>query len=376
MDRKESANGLQLIKFGAIRFRGNFSVLFMGALAMCMPLILALGVPAVLAILLGKGWVFSIGIVLFIILAGPLQVGYIKFFNATLDGKQPKISMVYSQFRFSVNTLKYIYFVGLLFIMYVFGFALWIIPAGFAISYYSMVLFFQEKFEYKRFSEAFNDCSRKMIRNRLAMFSYKLVFYFVYLMLFCVAGLSLGLIYVLSLESLLLTYICTICLMIIFIFLYTMVTVYFHSCNQIFFEDTLMYHERKTMERKAKAEKKKTQEMQEKMTEAHIGDKVEDVTKEPKTEEREVQVEKNLEPIDEVNVGVEESKTSTTSTKTNIKSPSTKAKKTTTPKTTATKKSTTTKKTSTTKKASTTPTSKATSGKARSTTKSKEESEN
>lgn len=379
MDRKESANGLQLIKFGAIRLRGNFSVLFMGALAMCMPLILALGVPAVLAILLGKGWVFSIGIVLFIILAGPLQVGYIKFFNATLDGKQPKISMVYSQFRFSVNTLKYIYFVGLLFIMYVFGFALWIIPAGFAISYYSMVLFFQEKFEYKRFSDAFNDCSRKMIRNRLAMFSYKLVFYFVYLMLFCVAGLSLGLIYVLSLESLLLTYICTICLMIIFIFLYTMVTVYFHSCNQIFFEDTLMYHERKAMEKKAKAEKKKAQEMQAKMCEAHIGDKVEDVAKEPKVEE--VEIKEPLEQKVEVEAIKNEDakkvatpKTPTTSTKA-TKSPSTKAKKTTTQKSTTTKKSTATKKASTTKKTSAKSTSKTTSGKTRSTTKSKKESE-
>lgn len=274
MERKESANGLQLIKFGAIRLRGNFSTLFMGAFAMCTPLILALGLPAILAILLGNAWIISIGIVLFVILAGPLQVGYIKFFNATLDGKQPKVSMVYSQFSFSVNTLKYIYFVGLLFIMYVFGFALWIIPAGFAISYYSMVLFFQEKFEYKRFSEAFNDCSRKMIRNRLAMFSYKLIFYFVYLMLFCVAGLSLGLIYVLSLESLIFTYICTICLMIIFIFMYTIVTVYFHSCNQTFFEDTLMYHERKAEEKRTKKlERKERGEIQAKMATAHLGNK-------------------------------------------------------------------------------------------------------
>lgn len=336
MDRKESANGLQLIKFGAIRLRGNFSTLFMGAFAMCTPLILALGLPAILAILLGKAWIFSIGIVLFVILAGPLQVGYIKFFNATLDGKQPKVSMVYSQFRFSVNTLKYIYFVGLLFIMYVFGFALWIIPAGFAISYYSMVLFFQEKFEYKRFSEAFNDCSRKMIRNRLAMFSYKLIFYFVYLMLFCVAGLGLGLIYVLSLESLIFTYICTICLMIIFIFMYTMVTVYFHSCNQIFFEDTLMYHERKAEEKRAKAKKKKTQEMQAKMSEVHLGDKGDGEAVQTEEKEIDESPKNNVEPESpkkEDDLKDEASKSLATSTKKSTRGVSNKTKTSTSSKT-------------------------------------------
>lgn len=260
MDRKESANGLQLIKFGAIKLRGHFSSLFMGTFAMCTPLILVLAVPMLLALLLENVWVFTIGVLLFVLLAGPIQIGYIKFFNGTINGEQPRIRSIFSHFKFSVNTLKYIYFVGVLFILYVLGFVLWIVPAGFAISFFSMVLFFQEKFEYTRFSSAFKDCSKKMLGNRLAMFSYKLIFYFVYFLLMCMAGVSLCLIYTLSLESVLVAYIVTVCLMIIFVFLFTMITVYYHSCNQIFFEDVLMFHARKEeearLEKEARARKK------------------------------------------------------------------------------------------------------------------------
>ncbi|MBE5738113.1 MAG: hypothetical protein E7354_00035 [Clostridiales bacterium] len=268
MERKESANGLQLIQFAAIKLRGHFSTLFMGTFAMCTPLILVLAIPMLLAMLLETFWIFTIGVLLFVLMAGPLQIGYIKFFNGTINGEQPRVRSIFSHFKFSVNTLKYIYFVGILFILYVLGFCIWIVPAGFAVAFFSMVLFFQEKFEYTRFSSAFKDCAMKMLGNRLAMFSYKLIFYFVYFLLFCMAGVSLCLIYTLSLESILVAYIVTICTMIVFIFLYTMITVYFHSANQIFFEDTLMFHERKAEERaKEKAAKLKKKEEAEKVNE-------------------------------------------------------------------------------------------------------------
>ena len=118
-------------------------------------------------------------------------------------------------------------------------------PAGFAISFYSMVLFFLEKFEYPRLSQAMNECSKKMIGNRLAMFSYKLIFYLVYGMLFVVAGACLALVYTLLPESLLISWLVAMCGAIVFIFLFTMVTVYFHSSNQLFFEDVLTRYEKK-----------------------------------------------------------------------------------------------------------------------------------
>ena len=245
MERKESRNGLELIKFGAIRLKGNFSALFMGALAMVTPLVLAFLVPYLIARFTGITWIISIGVVLFAIMVGPLQMGYIKYFNATIDGKQPSLSMVYSQFKFSIFTLRTIYIALLLLVLYIVGGILWIVPAGFAVAFFSMVLFFLEKYKYNRLSEALNDCARQMIGNRLAMFSYKLIFYFVYLLIFGVGALCLTLVFLIAEDSMLVSYIVALCSVIVFIFLYTMVTVYYHSCNQIFFEDTLMYNERK-----------------------------------------------------------------------------------------------------------------------------------
>ena len=245
MDRKESRNGLELIKYGAIRLRGNFSALFMGALAMVTPLTLVFLIPYLIARFTDTLWVMSIGIALFAILVGPLQIGYIRYFNETIDGNQPRLSRVYSCLNFSIFTLRTIYIALILMVIYIVGGILWIIPGCFAVSFYSMTLFFLEKYKYPRLSEAMNDCSKQMIGNRLAMFSYKLIFYLVYLLLFGMGALCLGLVFILAEDSLLVSYVVALCSTIVFIFMYTMVTVYYHSCNQIFFEDTLMYNERK-----------------------------------------------------------------------------------------------------------------------------------
>lgn len=249
MERKEASNGLQLIRIASIKLRGHFSEIFMGTLAMTTPLILTLFMTALLSVLFNIGWFLPIGVVLFAILVGPLQVGYIKYFNAVLDGKQPRIGVVYSQLRFNVFTLRTIYISCILMVVYILGGILWLVPAGFAVSFYSMTLFFFEKFEYPRLSQAMNECSRKMIGNRLAMFSYKLVFYFVYLMLFVLAGLLIALVYTLSTENLLISWLIAVCSAIVFVFLYTLVTVYFHSSNQIFFEDVLSRDEKKRASR-------------------------------------------------------------------------------------------------------------------------------
>ena len=261
MERKESRNGLELIKFGAIRLKGNFGALFLGSLAMVTPLALVFLVPYLISRFTEISWIMSIGVALFAILVGPLQMGYIKYFNDAIDGKQPKVSQVYSEFKFSVFTLRTIYIALILMVLYIIGGILWIVPAGFAISFFSMTLFFLEKYKYNKLSDAMTDCARQMVGNRLAMFSYKLIFYFVYALLFGIGALCLGLIFILASDSMLVSYIVTLCSTIVFIFMYAMVTVYYHSCNQIFFEDTLMHNERK----RAKLVSNKTTENKEKI---------------------------------------------------------------------------------------------------------------
>ena len=245
MDRKECANGLQLIRIASLKLRGHFSAVFMGCLAMTTPLILALVVPMMMALLMDTMWLVTVGLVIFMLLLGPLQVGNIKYYNAVLDGKQPRLRMVYSQFNFSFFTIRTIYITVLLVLMYIIGGAVYILPAGFAVSFFSMIPFFMEKFEYDRLSVAMKDTAKKMMGNRLAMFSYKLIFYLVYFMLFIVCLLIVMLVSSLALDNLIISWVVAVCGIIVFVFLYTFVTVYYHSSNQIFFEDVLTRHEKK-----------------------------------------------------------------------------------------------------------------------------------
>lgn len=280
MERKISRNGLELVKYGAIRLKGNFSALFMGTFAMVTPLVLMILLPCIVAMLTSTLWIASIGFALFAIFVGPLQYGYIKYFNEVIDGKQPTIFRVYSQIRFNVVTIRTMYISMLLLIMYIFGGVLWIVPAGFAISFYSMSLFFYEKFANERLTKAMHECAKHMVGNRLAMFSYKLIFYLVYFMLFIVAGFCLGLVYLLAIDSMLVSWIVAVCSAVIFIFLYTMITVYFHSCNQIFFEDTLMIAEKKRSKRNAAITV-----MENKESDVEVKEKVEDQKEVAKSEE-------------------------------------------------------------------------------------------
>ena len=256
MERNESSNGLQLIKIACLRLRGKFCTLFMGAFAMVVPLLLSIIVPLTLAFLLDTWWVFSIGVMLFAIFVGPLQVGYIKYYEAVMKGKPARLSIVYSEIRFSVKILKIIYISLLLFIMYIIGGMLWILPAGFAISFYSMSLFFFEKKKHERLTQAMKECATKMIGNRVTMFSYKLIFYFVYFLLFIVGLLCVGLTATLAADSMVIGWLIGVCCSVIFIFLYTMITVYFHSANEVFYEDILIIHDKKTRRKKEQLENK------------------------------------------------------------------------------------------------------------------------
>lgn len=245
MERKECANGFQLIRVACIKLKGHFSALFMGALAMTTPLILDMFLGILCSIFLGNWWAFTVALMLFVVFVAPLQMGYIKYFNNVLAGNQPRVFEVFSYIKFSFMTLRAIYISGLLMVMYILGGVLWLVPAGFAISAFSMVLFFLQKYEYPKLRTAMWECAKKMMGNRLAMFAYKLIFYIVYFMLFAVAGLCLALIYNLFLESFVVSWIVAMCSAIVFIFMYTFVTVYFHSSNQIFFEDVLSRDEKK-----------------------------------------------------------------------------------------------------------------------------------
>jgi hypothetical protein len=177
--------------------------------------------------------------------------------------------------------------------MYIFGGILWIVPAGFAIAFFSMILFFYEKNEYPRLSQAFKETARHMIGNRLALFAYKLVFYLVYFLLFMVAGLFMILVYMLLSESMIISWLIEVCSIIIFVFMYSMITVYYHSCNLTFFEDVLSYEDRR--QQKKQEDKKRREEKKQKEMEV----KTEQIKQETKVEENK-EVEEKVNKEDEI----------------------------------------------------------------------------
>jgi len=280
MSRQESSNGLHLIKYASILLKGRFSSLFMGTFAMVTPLALMVIIPLIFALLFESLWILTIGIILFAIFVGPMQLGYIKYFNEVISGNQPKLYVVYSEIKFTGHAFRGMFIAILLLVMYLIGGLLWLITAGFIISFFSMTLFFLQKFKYPRITVALRECARHMIGNRLAMFSYKLIFYLMYFMLFIVGALCMALVYVISVDSLLIAWIVCVCSVIIFIFLYTMITLYFHSSNEIFFEDLLMYREKMDAKEKRLAAKNKE------ATEENLG---EADTKNEKVEETKVE---------------------------------------------------------------------------------------
>lgn len=276
MSRKESNNGLQLIKYASISLKGKFSVLFMGTFAMVTPLALCIIIPIIFALLFQQMWILSIGIVLFAIFVGPMQIGYMRFFSETINGEQPKLFRVYSGLKISTHTLRSMYIAVLLLAMYIIGGLLWIVTAGFVVAFLSMSLFFLEKMKLSRMTVAMKTCVRYMIGNRLAMLSYKLVFYFMYFLIFCVGGLCLALVSVVAVDSLIISWIVCVCSVIIFIFMYSFVTLYFHASNEIFYDDLIMYRE-KVVEKQNNA-KLKTAEVKEEKVEI-IEEKKETPTK-------------------------------------------------------------------------------------------------
>ena len=285
MSRQESKNGLHLIKYANILLKGRFSALFMGTFAMVTPLALVVIIPMIFALLFQNIWLFTIGIILFSLLVGPMQLGYIKYFNDVVSGNQPKLFTVYSELKFTGHAFRGMFIALILFGMYLVGGLIWLVPAGFAVSFFSMTLFFLEKYKYPRITVAMKECAKHMPGNRLAMFAYKLIFYLVYFMLFIVGGLFLALVHVVSIDNLLIAWIVCVCAVIIFIFMYSFITLYFHASNQIFFEDVLMYRER-MLENERQYKEKRAKQLEEDKVKA-LEEKAE--IKEEKTEVKEIE---------------------------------------------------------------------------------------
>lgn len=221
-----SKNSMDFIKVAGEKIKGKFGKAFLGTLMMVAPLMLC---------------VFTVyALPLAILFFGVFETGYIRFMRALIAGENPSYKLIFSEFK---TPWLEIFLGTIMIIMFALGTILAIIPGAILIAYYSMALFVAEKDKIADAGVALKETSKKMNGNIAGMFAYKTFFWVFYIVAFFV-GLIIALCavklwnthLVYSLLILLADY----CLITI---LWSVITVYYHTANELFFVEMLTYNE-------------------------------------------------------------------------------------------------------------------------------------
>lgn len=228
-----------------------------------------------------KLWIVCvcIGAMLF----GPLQYGYIRFYNKLTTEGNANIFSVYD--FWNMDNFVMVLFGGLLqAVCYIICFAIVIVPIlilksttwaivaacvavvimMLLIAFFSMVYFFIEHHHYASFGEAMRTCYVRMRRNRMSMMSYKVLFYVFFLIIAALTGLcgyKISQIFGTEREVWGIVFACIgiAFLFVVCVFMFT----WYHSTNHLYFEQILDYNEKKMARLKAKEMAGKEEQVQE-----------------------------------------------------------------------------------------------------------------
>ena len=260
MEREKNHHGLKLIGHSVGRLNGKFSQCFVGTFTFIAPLLIVLLGFGVLGLCLQKLPLFAIGVMLVALALGPVGTGYIKYYRAVLNGENPSLGVIFSVLlRWEKHTVLLVLNSAILMLFYILGVALidWPIVGvvlfminGFVIAFFSMIFYVMEYYEITTFRKSFYTTAVLMLGNRILMFSYKLLFYLIYGVLIALGVICGFLVYSMVATNLALAIVFGVCGAIVFLFLYTLVTVYYHACNETFFEDMII-HKKNVDARKA-----------------------------------------------------------------------------------------------------------------------------
>lgn len=250
MEREKSKHSLAMIGHSVGRLNGKFSQCFVGTFTFVAPLLLLLLGFGVLALCVNQLSLFAIGVMLVAMAFGPVGTGYIKYYRAVLNGENPSLGVIFSEVRWTKHTLLLVLNSGILMAFYILGVALieWPVVGvvlfvinGFVIAFFSMIFYVMEYYEITTFRKSFYTTAVLMLGNRILMFSYKLLFYLIYGVLIALGVICGFLVYSMIATNMALAILFGVCGAIVFLFLYTLVTVYYHACNETFFEDMIIH---------------------------------------------------------------------------------------------------------------------------------------
>lgn len=233
-----SKNSMDFIKVAGEKVKGKFGKAFLATLMMVAPLMLC---------------VFTVyAIPLAIIFFGVFETGYIRFMRALLNGENPGFGVMFSEFK---TPWLEIFLGAIMVCMFVLGTVILIVPGAILIAYYSMSLFVAEKEKIVDPGVALKETSKKMNGNIASMFAYKTLFWVFYILVIF-GGIILGLLgYKLWADHVLLALLVIFADYLVVTGLWSLITVYYHTANELFFNEMLYCNEvRKARKQKQKVE--------------------------------------------------------------------------------------------------------------------------
>ena len=211
-------------------------------------------------------WLWIVCVCVGAMLLGPLQYGYIRFYNKLTREGNANIFMIYDFWH--MENFIMVLFGGLLeSVVLIVLSAVIIIPvvvlnntlgaiiAGVVsacilivlVAFFSMVFFFIDHHKYESFVEALKVCFVRMRRNRMSMMSYKVLYYVFFLLIAIVTAIAT---YKISGMFGTEAEIYGLILAVIGLGLLFAVTAYmmtwYHAQNHLYFEQILDYHEKKS----------------------------------------------------------------------------------------------------------------------------------
>lgn len=230
-----SKNSMDFIKVAGEKVKGKFGKAFLGTLMMVAPLMLC---------------VFTVyALPLAILFFGVFETGYIRFMRALINGENPSYKLIFSEFKAPWLEI----FLGTIMIcMFALGTVLAIIPGAILIAYYSMSLFVAEKEGIKDAGVALKETSKKMNGNIAGMFAYKTLFWVFYIITFFL-GLIVALFATkLWADHLVIALLVLLADYLIVAVLWSIITVFYHTANELFFAEVLTYEEIKKARKASK----------------------------------------------------------------------------------------------------------------------------
>ncbi len=239
------------------KFKENFWNAMSGVIVFLSPFFVVVALQILLyrhlgAISTAFGWLFIVAF------ANVMVVGLIAFFNELFDGKNPSPLRVFS--GFASPSFSLILFLGIsMFVLYIVGTVLLIVPAFLLVANFSMVFFFVEKYEYMDVAQALSTCRKQMIGNRASMVIYKLLYYIVYaLLIFVVLLFANHVIIPLVSATTVWSILLVVLSVVVILLLFALLTAHFHITNHVYFEEVLAYNVKK-VKKAVKTEEVKTE---------------------------------------------------------------------------------------------------------------------